>query len=70
MEECIGSRIKKIRKERNLTAIKMSKLLGTSRDYIYLVEKGSIKAPTIDKIKKIADLLGISLDLLVEGLYT
>lgn len=48
----------------------MSKLLGTSRDYIYLVEKGSIKAPTIDKIKKIADLLGISLDLLVEGLYT
>jgi len=58
----IGKNIKKLRKQRNLSQDKLSKLADISHNTIIKIESGAIQSPTMDTASKIAKALGVSLD--------
>ncbi|AGK98199.1 helix-turn-helix domain-containing protein [Clostridium pasteurianum] len=56
-----GYNIKKIREEKHITINKLAELAGMSVGYLSDIENNKKKNPTIDKIEKIADALGITI---------
>ena len=56
--------LKKFRTEKNITQANMSKLLGLTRSTYSLYELGR-REPNIDTLKKIASILGVTLDELI-----
>lgn len=55
-----GIRIKKLRKEKNMSQEELAFQIGVDRSYMGFVERGE-RNPTLDKIVKIAKTLNISL---------
>ncbi|MCS7202576.1 MAG: helix-turn-helix transcriptional regulator [Dictyoglomus sp.] len=55
----IGDKIRKIRKQKNLTLEELSKKTGLSLSYISLIERG-LKNPSLKALEKIAECLDIS----------
>jgi transcriptional regulator with XRE-family HTH domain len=62
----IGERIREIRKEKGLTQIEFSKILGITQDKLSKYETGRVGVP-IEIILKISDEFKISLDWLLKG---
>lgn len=60
----LGNKITMLRKEKNLSQGDLADKIGVSRDAIGKYERGDIM-PTADKAKKIAGILGVSLDFLM-----
>lgn len=60
----LGDKITLLRKQKNLSQGDLADKIGISRDAIGKYERGDIM-PTADKAKKMADLLGVSLDFLM-----
>jgi transcriptional regulator with XRE-family HTH domain len=60
----LGDKITMLRKQKNLSQGELADKVGISRDAIGKYERGDIM-PTADKAKKMADLLGVSLDFLM-----
>jgi transcriptional regulator with XRE-family HTH domain len=58
--------IKKLRKKKGLSQDKLSRLANVSHATIIKIESGGIKSPTIDTVQKIANALGVSLDILMK----
>ena len=68
----IGERIRKYRKENEITQAKLAQLSGRSKSSIEKYEHGSV-IPSIDAIKSIAKALNLEIDCLIdfkEPLYT
>ncbi len=55
----IGSKIRKLRKEKKLTLEELSKKTGLSLSYISLIERG-LKNPSLKALEKIAECFGIN----------
>ncbi|MCX7845808.1 MAG: helix-turn-helix transcriptional regulator [Dictyoglomaceae bacterium] len=55
----IGNKIRKLRKEKNLTLEELSKKTGLSLSYISLIERG-LKNPSLKALEKIAECFGIN----------
>ncbi len=62
----IGDNIKKYRNKIGISQDVLSKKAGLAFHTIAKIEAGSTPNPTINTIKKIADALGISLDVLMK----
>jgi transcriptional regulator with XRE-family HTH domain len=62
----IGERIREIRKEKGLTQIEFSKILGITQDKLSKYENGRVGVP-IEIILRISDEFKISLDWLLKG---
>jgi transcriptional regulator with XRE-family HTH domain len=60
----LGDKITMLRKQKNLSQGDLADKLGVSRDSIGKYERNDIM-PTADKAKKMADILGVSLDFLM-----
>ncbi len=60
-----GQRIKKLRNERNVSQEELAFRIGVDRSYMGFIERGE-RNPTLDKIKKIARALKVSLPELVK----
>ncbi len=60
----LGEKITMLRKKKNLSQLELADKVGVSRDTIGKYERDDI-TPTVDKAKKIADSLNVSLDYLV-----
>jgi len=58
----ISKNIKKLRKTKDLSQDKLSRLADVSHATIIKIESGGIQNPTIDTVQKIAKALGVSLD--------
>jgi transcriptional regulator with XRE-family HTH domain len=58
----ISKNIKKLRKAKDLSQDKLSRLADISHATIIKIESGGIQSPTIDTVQKIAKALGVSLD--------
>ena len=56
----IGKNIRKLRKLNNLTMSQLAEKCNISQSYISDLENGNVKKPSIDKIYKIAEVLGVS----------
>ena len=63
----IGSRVQKIRAERNLTQEKFAELLGCSRNHLSALERGT-SAFSIERLMNVCKILNVSADqLLFDG---
>lgn len=62
----ISKNIRKLRKAKDLSQDKLSRLADVSHATIIKIESGGIQNPTIDTVQKIAKALGVSLDDLVK----
>lgn len=60
----LGQKITKIRKEKKLSQVDVASFVGVSRDAISKYERDDI-VPSVENAKKIAQILGVSLDYLV-----
>jgi transcriptional regulator with XRE-family HTH domain len=69
-EECmatsLGEKIHKIRREKGLTLEKLGELTDSSKSYIWELENKNPPRPSADKIAKIAAVLGVTTDYLVD----
>ena len=62
MSNEFGRTIRKRRREKGYTLNRFAKLAGISQSYLSLVERGLMKPPADDKVRQIADLLGMHRD--------
>ncbi len=65
-KEDIGSRLKKARRERELTQEQFSEMLGISQKHYSEVERGN-SGLSVKHLIKASDILSISLDYLLKG---
>lgn len=59
----LGDNIRNIRKEKKLSINKLSKITGISLGYLSDLENNKAKNPSFDKLKIIADALGVQPEL-------
>ncbi len=62
----IGENIKKIRKKKNISQDKLSKLADITHTTLAKIEAGINSNPTIKTLKKIADALNVTVDELLK----
>ncbi|MFH1233575.1 MAG: helix-turn-helix transcriptional regulator [Patescibacteria group bacterium] len=65
-ENKIGKNIKKLRKAKNLSQDRLSKLADVSYNSIIKLETGGITNPTIETLQKIAKAFEVSVDDLIQ----
>lgn len=58
----IGKNVKTLRKEKNLSQDRLSKLADVSYNTVIKLESGGITNPTIETLQKIAKALNVSVD--------
>lgn len=61
----LASNIKKLRKEHHLSQEQLAQKAGITYSTLIKIESGANKNPTLETMKKLADVFGISLDELV-----
>ena len=61
----IGQFIQKYRKTKHLTQEELSQKSGVSYTTLIKIEQGNVQNPTVKTIKKLADALEVSVDLLL-----
>ena len=53
-----GKRLRKFRRNKDLTQEKLAELAGISVDFVSLIERG-LSSPSFDTIQKLADILEV-----------
>ena len=64
----LGKRIKKLRKEQNISQIKFAEMIDKSPAFVSYLERG-IKGVRLETLINIAEALNTSLDLLLAGIW-
>jgi len=59
-----SEKITKLKKQKKMSQIELSKITGISRDAISKYERGDV-TPSVEYAKRIADALGVTIDYLV-----
>lgn len=63
----LGTKIRKLRKEKGLTLEKLAELTGSSKSYIWELENKNPPRPSAEKIGKIAEKLDTTIEFLLDG---
>jgi transcriptional regulator with XRE-family HTH domain len=66
MANTVGDKIHKLRKQKGLTLERLGELSDSSKSYIWELENKRPPRPSADKIAKIAAVLGVTADFLVD----
>lgn len=66
MATTLGEKINRLRKQKNLTLEKLGELTESSKSYIWELENKNPPRPSADKIAKIAAVLGVTAEYLVD----
>jgi transcriptional regulator with XRE-family HTH domain len=61
-----GARLKDLRQKRNISQTELGKLVNLHYTHISRYER-DLSQPTADKLKKLAEALGVTADYLIEG---
>ena len=67
MTSKLGDRIRAIRKEKGLTLDKLAQLTESSKGYIWELENKDPPRPSAEKLSKIAEKLGTTMQYLLDG---
>lgn len=67
LTNALGDRLRTLRKERGLTLDQLAEQSGSSKSYIWELENKNPPRPSAEKLAKIADKLGTTIDFLLEG---
>jgi transcriptional regulator with XRE-family HTH domain len=62
-----GKRLRKFRRNKDLTQEKLAELAGISVDFVSLIERG-LSSPSFDTIQKLADILEVKFEEFFEPL--
>ena len=66
MPNTLGEKIRKLRKHKGYTLERLGELTDSSKSYIWELENKNPPRPSADKIAKIAAVLGVTADFLVD----
>lgn len=66
MTNTMAQKIQELRKKKKLTLEQLGELTGSSKSYIWELENRSPPRPSADKIAKIAAVLGVTAEYLVD----
>ncbi len=66
MTNVLGEKIRKLRKEKGLTLDKLAELTESSKSYIWELENKNPPRPSAEKLSKIAEKLGTTIDYLLD----
>ena len=66
MSTAIGKKIRQLRKEKGLTLEKLAQLSDSSKSYIWELENKDPPRPSAEKVAKIAVVLGVTTDYLID----
>jgi transcriptional regulator with XRE-family HTH domain len=66
MTKTLGEKIRGLRKQKSLSMEKLAELTDSSKSYIWELENKNPPRPSADKIAKIAAVLGVTADYLVD----
>lgn len=66
MPTSLGDKIHRLRKEKGLSLEKLGELTDSSKSYIWELENKNPPRPSAEKISKIAAVLGVTADYLVD----
>nr|ART37972.1 F40 [uncultured bacterium] len=66
MPTSLGAKINKLRKEKGYTLEKLAELTGSSKSYIWELENKNPPRSSADKIAKIAAVLGVTTEFLID----
>ena len=58
----VGKRLKKLRRDKNITLMQLAKKTGINEATLSRIESGAIKLRQLDKLSKIASALDVTLD--------
>lgn len=61
-EELIGEKIKKLRKDKNMSISELAEKAGVAKSYLSSIERGIQKNPSIQFMEKISHVLGVSIN--------
>lgn len=64
MSKRLGEKIKRLRKEKGYSLEKLAEMADTSKSYVWELENRDSSNPAAEKLKKIADALGVTVDYL------
>lgn len=67
MPTALGEKIRKLRKEKELTLEKLAELTESSKSYIWELENRNMPRPSAEKIGKIAAILGVTSEFLINS---
>lgn len=62
----LGEKIRRLRKEKGLTLDKLADLTGSSKSYVWELENKNPPRPSAEKLSKIADKLGTTIEYLLD----
>jgi len=66
MNNALGEKIRRLRKEKKLTLDKLAELTSSSKSYIWELENKNPPRPSAEKLAKIAEQLEVTLDYLLD----
>ncbi|MBF0144467.1 MAG: helix-turn-helix transcriptional regulator [Magnetococcales bacterium] len=66
MPTLLSEKIKRLRKEKGLTLEQLGELTGSSKSYIWALENQNPPRPSAEKIQKIAEVLGVTGEFLLD----
>ena len=66
MANVLGEKIRDLRKEKKLTLDKLAELTGSSKSYIWELENKNPPRPSAEKLSKIAEQLGVTMEYLLD----
>lgn len=66
MSTTLGSKIKELRDSKGYTLEKLAELTGSSKSYIWELENKSPPRPSAEKVSKIAEQLGVTIEYLMD----
>jgi len=67
MPTALGEKIRQLRKKQGLTLEKLAELTESSKSYIWELENKNMPRPSADKIGKIAVILGVTPEFLMDA---
>lgn len=66
----LGEKIRKLRQEKRLSLDQLAALAETSKSYLWELENRDTANPTLDKVNKIAGVLGVTSEFLFDNRET
>lgn len=66
MTTTLGDKIRKLRQEKKLTLDKLAELTDSSKSYIWELENKTPPRPSAEKLSKLADKLGVTIEYLLD----
>ena len=67
METGFAQRLRELRRQKNLSQIEFAERVGVHKSHIGRYERGESARPAADTLKRMADILGVTTDYLLEG---